>query len=181
MAAEPPIRPRTGPGPTPSRATGLAVEPRRIGYNLEVLEDRCLLSFSPVVSFPVGTGPQAVVTADFNNDGSLDLATANSGGNTVSVLLGDGLGGFGAASHFATGTGPRSMAVGDFNNDGNLDVATVNAAAASSVSVLLGNGDGAFQPPVNTRAIEGWPKSVAAADFNADGNTDLVYTYRRHI
>ena len=92
--------------------------------NLEVLEDRCLLSFSPVASFPVGMAPAAVVTADFNNDGSLDLATANSGGNTVSVLLGDGLGGFGAASHFAAGTGPRSMAVADFNNDGNLDVAT---------------------------------------------------------
>ena len=42
--------------------------------NLEVLEDRCLLSFSPAVSYPVGTNPQAVVTADFNNDGRLDLA-----------------------------------------------------------------------------------------------------------
>ena len=55
--------------------------------NFEALEDRCLLSFTPVVSFPVGMAPAAVVTADFNNDGSLDLATANSGGNTVSVPL----------------------------------------------------------------------------------------------
>ena len=37
--------------------------------NLEVLEDRCLPSFSPAVSYPVGPNPQAVVTADFNNDG----------------------------------------------------------------------------------------------------------------
>ncbi len=65
-----------------------------------------------------------MVTADFNNDGHLDLATANAGDSTVSVLLGDGEGGFGAASHFAAGVGPRSLAVGDFNNDGNLDLAT---------------------------------------------------------
>src|SRR4051812_31412464 len=62
--------------------------------NLEVLEDRLTPSFSPATSFPVGPNPQAVVTADFNNDGRLDLATANPGANTVSVLLGDGRGGF---------------------------------------------------------------------------------------
>jgi len=45
--------------------------------NLEVLEDRVTPSFSPATSFPVGPNPQAVVTADFNNDGHLDLATAN--------------------------------------------------------------------------------------------------------
>ena len=44
---------------------------------LEVLEDRCVLSFSPAVSYAVGTNPQAVVTADFNSDGRLDLAVAN--------------------------------------------------------------------------------------------------------
>src|SRR5687768_2710187 len=62
--------------------------------NLEVLEDRCLLSFSPVASFSVGTYPQVVATADFNNDGNLDLATSNVGDFTVSVLLGNGDGTF---------------------------------------------------------------------------------------
>ena len=80
--------------------------------NLEVLEDRVTPSFSPAASFPVGPNPQAVVTADFNNDGHLDLATANAGGNTVSVLLGDGRGGFGAAKHSAAGTGPQSLRAG---------------------------------------------------------------------
>src|SRR5262245_22844257 len=42
---------------------------------VEGLEDRRLLAFLPVVSYPTGVGPQAVVTADFNNDGQLDLAT----------------------------------------------------------------------------------------------------------
>ena len=64
----------------------------------ETLEDRRLLSFSPVASFPVGTNPEAVVTADFNNDGKPDLATSNydqaTGDGTVSVRLGYGDGGF---------------------------------------------------------------------------------------
>src|SRR2546428_13621074 len=85
---------------------------------LELLEDRCLLSFSPAVSYPVGVNPQAVVTGDFNGDGRLDLAVANQSSNTVSILLGNADGTFQPAQNFATGTGPQSPAVGDFNGDG---------------------------------------------------------------
>jgi hypothetical protein len=141
--------------------------------HLEPLEDRCLLAFIGPVDYTVDTSPQAVATADFNNDGNLDLATAN---GTVSVLLGDGQGGFGAASHFAGGSYAQELAVGDFNNDGNLDVATIGGY---QLSVLLGNGDGAFQPPVNIGLLDttpGWLLSVAAADFNADGKMDLAVT-----
>jgi len=112
--------------------------------NLEVLEDRLTPSFSPATSYPVGVYPQAVVTADFNRDGKLDLATADYNldyNGTVSVLLGDGRGGFGAANHFAAGANPGSVAVGDFDNDGKLDLATANQGSWD-VSVLLGNGDG---------------------------------------
>ena len=90
---------------------------------LESLEDRCLLSFSPAVSYPVGASPQAVVTGDFNGDGRLDLAVANSASNTVSILRGNANGTFQAAQNFATGAVPRSLAVGDFNKDGKLDLA----------------------------------------------------------
>jgi hypothetical protein len=88
-----------------------------------------------------------VVTADFNNDGHLDLATANAGANTVSVLLGDGQGGFDSARHFAVGGwSPLSLAAAEFNKDGNLDLATVTQGW---VSVLLGNGDGTFRSVVS--------------------------------
>jgi hypothetical protein len=141
--------------------------------NLEVLEDRWLPSFSPTTSFPVGTTPVAVVTADFNNDGSLDLATANSDGGSVSVLLGDGQGGFAPAPQIAAGFGPSALAVGDVNNDGKLDLVIAN----SVVSVRLGNGDGTFQLPIDTAPLSGeTPISVALADFNADGQMDLVAT-----
>ena len=73
---------------------------------LESLEDRCLLSFSPAVNYPVGANPQAVVTGDFNGDGRLDLAVANSSSNTVSILLGNANGTFQAAQNFATGACP---------------------------------------------------------------------------
>src|SRR5829696_7724545 len=115
----------------------------------EPLEPRRLLSFAPAVSYPVGTNPQAVVTADFNNDGKLDLATANAGSSNVSVRLGNGAGGFGVATQFATGSNPNSIAVGDFNNDGKRDLATCNGGSRD-VTVLLGNGNGTFQPRVDT-------------------------------
>src|SRR5262249_16533261 len=76
---------------------------------LEVLEDRCLLSLTPAVNYPVALNPSTVVAADFNSDGHLDLATANT---KISVLLGNADGTFQAAQDSA---GPgSSVAVGDF-------------------------------------------------------------------
>jgi hypothetical protein len=137
----------------------------------EPLEDRCLLSFNPVVSYPAGPGPQAVATADFNNDAIPDLAATNPTGNTVSILLGNGGGTFQAARSSATGDSPTSIAVGDFNADGNMDVATGNATNGD-ISILLGRGDGTFQPP--TAYFNGYvPQSLFVGDFNSDGKLDL--------
>ncbi len=57
-----------------------------------------------------------------NGDGRPDLAVANGGSNTVSVLLGNGAGGFGAKTDFVTGAGPVSVAIGDVNGDGRPDL-----------------------------------------------------------
>ena len=126
--------------------------------------------------FATGNGPQAVVSADFNGDGYPDLAVANSMDNTVTVLLGNGSGGFTAASGspFAVGTNPSSMAVADFNANGNADLVVANQGD-NTVTVLLGNGSGGFTPaPGSPFAVGASPQSVAVADFNRDGNADLA-------
>ena len=144
---------------------------KRTRLSVESLDNRCLPSFSPAASFPVGTNPQAVATADFNNDGNLDLLTANAGSNSVSVLLGDGQSGFAAAINSAAGANPVSIAVGDFNGDGTMDLAAANRGT-TGVSVALGNGDGSFRAP-STIDIGSSVESVAMGDFNGDGKMDI--------
>jgi len=143
---------------------------------VEALESRRLLSFSPAASYPVGPNPHEVVTADFNHDGRLDLATAN-GNDTVSVLLGDGVGGFGVARQSADlGQKIHSLAAADFNNDGKGDLAWVNDYddfGFTNLSVALGNGDGTFRAPTFPRTEWG-PWTLATGDFNGDGKIDLA-------
>jgi hypothetical protein len=158
--------------PSTSPARRSARRPQSSRLWVEALENRCLPSFLAPVSYPVGTEPQAVVTADLNRDGKLDLITANLGGNSVNVQMGNGDGTFQAARPYATGAAPASVAVGDFNGDGKLDIVTANNQD-NTVSVLLGNGDGTFQP-AQSYATGSSPGCVAVGDFNGDGKLDLV-------
>jgi hypothetical protein len=120
----------------------------------------------------------SVAVGDFNGDGLPDLVAANTGADTVSVLLGHGDGTFQTGVGFAAGRGPTSTVPGDFNNDGKLDVAVANERdgtieGSSTVSVLLGSGDGSFQAP-RTFAIGSISWAVAAGDFDGDGAPDLA-------
>ena len=95
-----------------------------------------LLSFTLGGTFSVGTSPQAILAADVNHDGHADLVVANSGSNTVSVLLGKGNGTFKAAHNFATGTSPTGVAAADLDGDGRPDLAVANQSD-NTASVLL--------------------------------------------
>jgi Calx-beta domain-containing protein/VCBS repeat protein/FG-GAP repeat protein len=144
---------------------------------LERLEDLSLPSFLTPVTYGVGTAPQAVISADFTNDGHEDLAVANYMSGTISVLPGNANGTFQPGVTSDAGGSPLSLAEGDFDLDGNLDVVVANAF---NVSVLLGNGNGTFQAP-SSIDIGSEPASVAVGDFNADGRLDLGVTSNLYI
>jgi uncharacterized protein YfaP (DUF2135 family) len=115
--------------------------------------------------YAVANACPSVVAADFNGDGNMDIAGV--GSDKVSVYLGNDRGRFRYRGDYSTGTGDDSdaLVVGDFNGDGKPDL------AVRGVSVLLGNGDGSFQPPLVYPAGN---RGVAVGDFNGDGKLDIA-------
>ena len=79
-----------------------------------------MVSLANQKRYDVGSGPQAVVVADFDNDHRLDIVVASSGSNDVSVLLGYGNGSFADAVSYDVGSVPQAVAVGDFDGDKRL-------------------------------------------------------------
>ncbi len=95
----------------------------------------------------MGATPVSIVVGDFNGDGTADLAIANETLNSVTIMSGNGNGGFtqAAGSPYITDTNPISLAVGDFNGDGRPDLAVANLNS-NDVTVLLGSASDLFTP-----------------------------------
>lgn len=120
----------------------LAVCGAYVNNNVTILLGDGAGNFVTALGSPITVGkqPQAIVAGDFNNDGKLDLATANYGDGTVTLLLGNGDGTFTQASGspYAVGKTPTAIAAADFNGDGKLDLATANVLdGTGTVSILL--------------------------------------------
>lgn len=133
---------------------------------------QCGAGFAPPVSLPGFNFASAVASADFNRDGRRDLVVANTGVGSISVLLGNGSGGFTTHATYPSGTYPGSMAVGDFNRDGFDDVAVPNEGSGN-VRVFLGTGTGALTS-LGLVPAGASPRAVRTADFNRDGKLDLA-------
>lgn len=127
--------------------------------------------------------PAAILSGDFNRDGNLDLAVVsaylhNQTGR-LSVLLGDGHGGFGTPIVYSLRGlyDLPSISAADFNGDKKLDLALAYldnySNKRSFIRVLLGNGDGTFREGAHTPSVPD-AISLATADFNGDGIPDLV-------
>src|SRR5947199_131599 len=128
--------------------------------------------FAAATNVTAGNGPYASAVGDFNGDGKQDLAVTNISTNSVSILLGNGNGTFGAPATFPVGSTPTSVAVGDFNGDGKQDLAVANLGS-NTAGIYLGNGVGGFTLSVNVRVGDG-PYSVTVGDFNGDGKPDIA-------
>ena len=135
-------------------------------------------TFQPAVTYASGgSEPFAVAIADLNGDGRPDIVVVNFVSASVGVLLGNGDGTFKPAVVYGTGgSDPHSVAIADLNGDGKPDLAISNLGTPNygvgNLAVLLGNGDGTFQPATTYGHVQSeW---VAIADVNRDGKLDLL-------
>jgi hypothetical protein len=138
-------------------------------------------TFKAAPAASVGPDASFLAAADFNGDGKPDLAVVNTNSGSLGILLSNGDGTFQPAVNYNAQDFPTALAVGDLNGDHIQDVAVLNTCSNSincsfgTISIFLGNGDGTFRTltAVSTGGVAG-PISIASADFNGDGNADLL-------
>jgi hypothetical protein len=130
--------------------------------------------------YVVGESPGSLAIGDVNGDRKPDLAVANEGADSVSVLLNiDGT--FGQRRDYPTGRAPVSVAIGDVNGDGSRDLTIANfvvpdanvVGVPGTVSVLLNRGDGGFQPRIDYLTGQR-PQQIVMGDLTGDGKPDLA-------
>jgi len=136
-------------------------------------------TFGPSAGIPFPDTALMFTVADLNHDGHLDVVAATTR-DVVVAVLGNGDGTFVTGGTSPTGRTPRALASGDLNHDGRVDLVVGNGGVyydpqSSSISVLVGNGDGTFAAE-RRYATSASPRELALGDFNEDGHVDVAVT-----
>ena len=153
------------------RPAALTVLLLAISVSGRAVQPTLILTRQDIPSF---AGARAIVAGDFNRDGRIDLALANAGRNSVTILLNQGGGStsFVQAYDVPVGPGPFDLASGDFDQDGWLDLA-VTHGSGSSIAILRGAAGGFSRTDLSAPSS---PRGIAVADWNKDGRLDIIVT-----
>ncbi|CAF5126015.1 unnamed protein product, partial [Rotaria sp. Silwood1] len=144
--------------------------------NVGVLFGNSSRTFEKQITFSTGfaSQPYSIAIGHFNDDGFVDIATANSGTHEIGVLLNNGNRTFAKQATYSVGSAsPYAVGVGDFNQDNRLDIIITNNGI-ENIGVLLGYGNGHFKNPIMYPTGSYSSISVAIGDLNKDHRLDIV-------
>lgn len=132
-------------------------------------------TFKAPVTYYTASNASYVTSGDLDNNGTMDMVVAGFGTNGISVFLGNGDGTFQKVVAYGTGNDSGMVVVGDWNGDRVADLAVSGriGSTGGGVGILIGNGDGTFQPAFNYEPMRG-TTGIATGDWNGDGKADLA-------
>jgi hypothetical protein len=136
-------------------------------------EGQGVFDLLPPISLGMGLNPTSIIAAPLFGSGSVDLAVADQAYGTISLLQGDGQGGFLPPIDLDLGSGeaPNVVATGDFTGDGELDLA-IGLQDPNNVAIELNQGDGQFAQPASVGLVP--QNTPLVADLNGDGVADVT-------
>jgi len=165
----------TGVLPAAIAVGALAAHPDSLNMIYAGLDSVHLLrqtGLDPVTILAAGSAPRPLVAADLNGDSLADVATGNSGQQTVSVYLNQAQGAAFSRTDYRSGSGPAALAAGDLDRDGDIDLAVANKVK-QTVSLLLNDGSGGFGTPSDLY-VGVSAGMISAADLDGDLDLDIA-------